>query len=419
MAPRRRGLAGLLGAVGVSTLGTRMSLLALPWFVLTTTGSPTLTGLIAAVELTPYVAVQAIGGPVIDRVGAWATSTLTDTGAAVLVGLIPLLHLVHGLDLPMLYLLVGGVGALRGAGDASRDVLLPGVGALAETPLERSAGLFDGMNRGGSLIGAPLAGVLIGITDAINVLAIDAASFAVSAVLVAVLVPRSAQPEPSGGQDGREGYFAALGEGFRFIRGDRLLLGIGAMVLVTNMLDQASGAVFVPVWAERVAHSAVALGLISGVFSVGAVTGNVVTTWLGPRLPRRWTYAVGFLFTGGPRLLTLAAASALSPVLVVSLIAGLGAGGINPILGAVQFERVPRRLQIRVLGVVNATAWAGMPVGGLAGGALTEALGIRPALLIAGLAYLVTTLSPFVFPAWRDMDRAERPVPEPVAVAAR
>jgi MFS family permease len=220
---------------------------------------------------------------------------------------------------------------------------------------------------------------------------------------VAAFVPRSAQPAPPE-IDEPLGYLESLREGFAFVRGDRLLLGIGAMVLVTNLLDNANSAVLTPVWARDVAHSPVALGLISAAFGLGAVVGNVVITWLGPRLPRRWTYAVGFLVTGGPRMLTLALAGSVSPVLFVSLLAGLGAGGLNPILGAVQYRRVPRHLQVRVLGVVNAAAWAGMPVGGLLAGAMVEAVGLRPTLAVGAALYFATTLAPFVFPAWRGMD---------------
>lgn len=401
----RRGLVGLLTAVGVSTLGTRMSFLALPWFVLSTTGSPALTGAVAAAEMTPYVLTQALGGPLVDRWGAWRISILADAGAGVAVGAVPLLHAAHALDLGSLATLVGLAGLLRGAGDAARDVLVPGVGERANAAIERSAGLYDGVSRGATLVGAPLAGALISVTSAVNVLALDAASFAFSAAAVLALVPRAAEPSAPEPSPDAPGYLAALREGFAFVRGDRLLLGMAAMVLITNLIDQAGGAVLVPVWSERVAHSPVALGLLGGAFGIGAVVGNALTTWLGPRLPRRRTYAIGFLLTGGPRYLSLALAATVSPVLVVSLLSGLGAGSINPIFGAVEYERVPRHLQARVLGAVGATAWAGIPLGSIAGGALTEAAGVRGALAVAGGLYLLTTLAPFVFPSWQQMDR--------------
>jgi hypothetical protein len=409
--PDRRGLLGLLAAVGTSLLGTRMSFLAVPWFVLVTTGSATQTGLVAFAEMAPYALLQGLGGPLVDRWGAWRISVGTDAAAALAVGLVPVLSAGGVLTLPVLAGLMAVAGVLRGGGDAARHVLVPGVGAPAGMPLERSAGLYDGVNRIASLVGAPVAGVLVAATSSLTVLAIDAATFLASSLLVLLFVPRSAQPPVSSETVGGEvSYLASLGEGFRYFRGDRLLLGIGAMVLITNLLDQAGGSVLVPVWAAQVAHSSVALGLIGGATALAAVLGNVVISWLGPRLPRRLTYAVGFLLCGAPRFVALAFATTVSPVLVVTFLAGLGAGGLNPILGAVMYERIPRHLQARVLGAVGASAWAGMPVGSLVGGVLVAGAGLRPALLICAAAYGVTTLTPFVFPAWRQMDRLP---PEP------
>jgi MFS family permease len=403
---RRRGLIGLLVAVGVSSLGTRMSFLALPWFVLSTTGSAVQTGLVAAAELTPYVLVQGLGGPVVDRLGAWRLSMVTDLGAAIAIAVIPVLHTTGRLNLPTLAILVAVGGALRGAGDASRDVLLPGVGELARTALERSAGLFDGVGRGASLIGAPLAGALIVISSPLVVLVFDAATFALSALVVGLLVPKSAQPAPSAQPE--LNYLGSLGVGFRYLLGDRLLLGIGTMVLVTNLLDQAGSSVLLPVWSRQITGSPVALGVLGAVFSAGALIGNFVVTWRGPRMPRRLTYGWGFLIASGPRFLALAVASSVSPLIPLFLLCGCGAGGINPILGAVEYERIPRHLQARVLGALGATAWAGIPAGTLAGGVASDSLGIRGALLITGALYLLTTLAPFVFPSWREMDVREK-----------
>jgi MFS family permease len=250
--------------------------------------------------------------------------------------------------------------------------------------------------------------VLVAVTSAVSVLAVDAGTFAASAVLVAALVPRRAQPPRHPGAPGP--YLASLAEGFRYLRGDRLLLALGAMILVTNFVDQAGGAVLWPVWAHQVAHNPVALGLLGGATGVGSVTGNALVTWLGPRLPRRMTYAAGFVVGGAPRYIALAVAGTISPVLAVALVCGLGLGGINPVIGAVEYERVPRHLQARVLGAVGASAWAGIPFGSLAGGLAVSAFGLRPALLAAAAIYGATTLAPFVFPVWRQMDR--RPAPQ-------
>ena len=66
---------------------------------------------------------------------------------------------------------------------------------------------------------------------------------------------------------------------------------------------------------------------------------------------------------------------------------------------------MPDRLRARVLGAVSAVAWVGIPVGSLAGGVLVEGIGLRAALLATGGAYLLVTLTPFVLPGWRQLDR--------------
>ncbi len=411
----RRGLAGLLMANLVSMLGTRMSMLALPWFVLVTTGSAGQTGLIVFAEMAPYVLVQALGGPVVDRLGNRRTSIACDLVAGITFGLVPILHVAGALSLPAMAVLVAITGATRGAGDTARHVLVPALAGAASMPLERASGWYDGVSRTASMIGAPLAGVLVAVTSAPVVVAIDAVTFAASALLVALLVPRSAARDaaPAAADlarpaDDEAGYLASLKEGFAALAADRLLVGIAAMILVTNLLDQAFAAILAPVWANDMTGSPVALGLMGAAMGLGALVGNGGGAWLGPRLPRRLTYAWGFLLAGGPRYFVLALASSVSPVVAVCFVAGVGAGGINPILGAVEFERVPARLQARVLGALGATAWAGIPFGALVGGALVDGFGLQGALVAAGALYLLTTLAPFVFPVWREMDR--RPV---------
>jgi MFS family permease len=410
--PRRGPIAGLLAAVGVSVLGTRMSFLALPWLVLTTTGSTAKTGFVAFAQMAPYVLVQALGGPVIDRLGARMASVGTDVVAAVFLGAVPLLWAMHLLSVGSLAALVAVAGASRGAGDAARDVLVPGVNDLAGGRIERASGLYDGVNRLAALTGVPIAGALVVIMAPAYVLAIDAASFAVSAALVAIFVPVAAQPAPKRHDARPASYLSSLTEGFGYLRRDRLLVAIAVMVLVTNFVDQAGGSVLAPVWAHDILHSSVALGLASGALSLGAVAGNAATTWLTPRLPRRITFAVGFLLAGAPRFVAMALFGTLAPVLAIAFVGGLGAGGINPILGAVEYERVPRHLQARVLGAVNASAWAGIPVGSLAAGLAVASFGLRAALFSAAVIYLLAALPPFIFPLWRQMEPGSPATPQ-------
>ncbi len=412
--PRSRtAITALFTADGVSIFGTRMSALALPWFVLVTTGSAALTGLVAFAEMLPFVLVTGLGGPVIDRLGARRVTIVTNLASVLFVGLIPVLHALGALHFGVLLAIVAVVGALRGAGVAAY-VLVPGVAEISGTPIERATGVHDGISRAAGMLGAPLAGVLLAVFSPSVVLLIDAATFLFAAVVVAAFVPVAAEPPRSipAGSDGQEratsavgAYLAQIREGLSFLRSDRTLMAIAAMVCLTNFLDQGMGSVLMPVWVRDNLGSPLGLGLIAGLFGVGAVTGSAMYAWLGPRLPRRQAYAWGFLVGGAPRFLAMALASTLPPVLIVMLVAGLGVGAINPILGAVEYERVPRHLQARVLGAVGAIAFLGIPFGGLAAGFAVQAWGLSTTLLAFGAAYALATVAPFVLPAWRGLDR--------------
>lgn len=399
----RGGMAALLAANGISTLGTRMSALALPWFVLVLTGSPGMTGLVIFAEMAPYVLVQGLGGPFIDRLGAWRTAVVGEVVAGLSMGSIPLLHEAGLLTLPALALISIVAGAAQGASATAQHVLVPGLSDRAGLAYERAAGLYDGINRLATMVGVPVAGVLIVVLSSPGVIALDAITFGVSALLIGLAVPRSAEPVQALDEDGSS-YVERLKTAVRYLAGDRLLQGIAAMVLITNLLDAAYFSVFMPVWGQEVLGSPIGVGIVGGLFGLGAVTGNALLTWLAPRLPRRVVYGLGFLVAGWPRFAILAVAGSVPPVAVVAFVAGFGAGSINPILGAVEYERVPRHLQARVLGIVGALAWAGIPFGGLLGGIAVEGVGLAAAVLALGAVYLVTTLAPFLFPAWREMD---------------
>ncbi|MEV6969309.1 MFS transporter [Hamadaea sp. NPDC051192] len=406
---RRAPLAGLLLASTLSLLGSRMSMIALPWLVLVTTGSAAKTGLVGAAELVPYVLACALGGPVIDKVGGRRISIVADLLSVVVIGAIPLLHQSGGLGLPLLTLLVAVAGLLRGFGDtAKRGAMFPQVVAKSGVEMTRAATLVDGTSRAAGLIGGILAGPLIvWLGDAADVLLLDAASFGLCAILVGLLVRVPGKVDRV-----TEPYGVALRGGLAYLRGDRLVLGLILMLFVTNMLDQGFSAVLVPLWARDIFGTPIGIGLVGGSFGLGAVLGNIAFGFLAPKLPRWALFAVGFLIAGAPRFFFLAFDAPGWSIVVLGLINGLSIAAVNPILSAVMYERVPEHLQARVQGLGSAVGFAGMPLGALLAGWLGE-YSAQLALVICGTAYLVATLAPFIGKFWREMDR--RPAPAATA----
>ncbi|MFC0628790.1 MFS transporter [Kribbella deserti] len=388
----RSGLIALITADIVSAVGSRISVLALPWLVLITTGSPAKMGLVAAAEMIPYLITGVFATPLADRFGLRRTSICTDIGSAVAMAAIAA---APKLGFGALLVLVAVIGALRGVGDRVKNALIRPMAELAGAKLIRVTSSYEGLSRGATLLGAPLAGVLIaqfGVTTAIW---IDAATFAICAVIVLALVRPPAPAEPAVPPE-REPYLTALSGGFRYLRQDQRLAGMVMIIFALNLFSNAGTAVFIPLWINEHLHSANALGLAIGAFAAGALIGNILFTAVATRLPLQLAFVVGAVISGAPRLFALGLSDSLLLVCVISLLSGVGLAAVNPVLGAMLYERVPVALQTRVIGLVGSLCFAGLPIGALLAGQGTALLGLTNALLVAAGICLVVTLIPVV-----------------------
>jgi MFS family permease len=413
-------LYGWLTAEAVSLTGTRVSMIAIPWLVLTTTGSATQTGLVTLAEMAPLVALKALAGPLVDRSGARKVAIGADLISSGVVGLVPALHLAGLLSFPVLLGLVAVAGALRGPGDGAKQAMVPDLVAHGAVPTERATGLHGAVERTASMAGAAVAGVLVAWAGAPVALLVDAVSFLGSAAILAVTtrgLPTLATPGrvPAGGAEGS--YRDRLREGWGFLRGDPLLLGISMMVAATNLLDQAYAVVLVPVWARDTGGGAGVVGLLFAVTGGAAIGGAMLASVYAARLPRYLTYLVAFLLAGAPRFLVLASDSPLWLVLATGIVAGFAGGFINPVLGAVIFERIPAHLVGRVTSLNTALCWSLIPFGGLLAGLLVGSAGLGAAMLACGVGYALATTLPALQPRWREMDRVRR-TPEQVGVTS-
>jgi MFS family permease len=384
-------------------------MIAIPWLVLTTTGSAAKTGLVAFAEITPMVLLKAFGGPLVDRVGPRRMAITVDTLSFVAVGMIPVLHHTGALTLPVLLALVAVAGALRGPGDAATTALIPALVERADVPYERATGLSSAIERGATMIGAAIAGGLVATVGAANAVAVDAVSFAVCALVLLVttrsLAGVARHVEESGEEAAATSYVEELRDGWNFLRRDAVLMSLCLMVAVTNLLDLAWSAVMLPVWAHDSGAGVGAVGLVFSVWGGASMLGSVVAAAYGTRLPRLQTYLVAFLITGLPRFVLFAIGVPLWAILAMCLVGGASSGFLNPVIGAVEFERIPRDMVGRVMSLMSSLCWSLMPLGGILGGVLVSGIGLSPALLVVGVAYFVTTMAPALLPSFRGMNR--------------
>ncbi|WIG62045.1 MAG: hypothetical protein OJF49_004794 [Ktedonobacterales bacterium] len=407
----------------ISSIGDVLTFLAVPWFVLQTTGSITQTGITAFFSTAAIAFSAFFGSALVDRLGFKRASVVSDLMGAVSVALIPLLYFLGALAFWELLALVFLAGLFTTPGATARAALVPELAELAQMPLERVSAATDGITRVSRFIGAPLAGLLIVIIGASNLLWIDALSFAVSALLIALSIPRTLHSKSAAGADataiaaaalsgdtatelrGMRRYLAGLAVGLRFIWRDRLILSIVATVLVTNLLDAGFSAVLAPAYIRQTFGNAVVLGGIVAAFGGAAFLGTLVFGAIGHRLPRQLTLGIGFTLAGLPRFLALVFVPSVPLLLAIFAFAGFCIGPVNPLLDTVQYERVPMQMRARVFGAVTAGAMIGTPLGGLLSGVLVGLIGIRTAILLFGAVYFLATASLLINPAMRSMEK--------------
>jgi len=401
-------LYALFTANAISLVGNVFSLIAIPWFVLQTTGSATQTGVTGFFAIAPAVLAGFLGGTLIDRLGYKRTSILADLASGITTALVPLLYFTVGLEFWQLLTLVFLGTLLDAPGNTARSALLPDLANQADMPIERVTSLTHVIERGSRLIGAPLGGFLIGIIGTENVLWLNAASFFVSAGVIGLIgtAPATVKKEAKPAD-----YFGETWDGFRFILNDKLILSIVVMVMLTNFLDTIFWGVVRPVYVKEVFGEALNLGLLIAVNGGGAVIGGLLFAVIGHRLPRHATFVAAFMLAG-MQFWVYALQPPFIVLLAAALITSIGAGPLNPIIGAVQFERIPADMRGRVIGAITAGAWLAMPLGMLLGGIWTDSFGIYPLLIGLGIAYFITTLSMAFIPAMKEMNR-KAIIPDP------
>lgn len=425
-APSRRSghpmgaLAALLSAHAISQTGNVVTAFAIPFYVLATGGSGVEVGIAAFFATAPVVIGGPFGGVIVDRIGHRRASIIADLISGIAVLAIPLAALSIGLPFWGLLALVFLAGILDTPGQTARRVMLPGITASAGIRIERSVGLLDGSERFAKLIGASIAGLLVAIVGPMASLFVNAATFAVSALLTWRFVsaaqrqPAHERPVGSGDTTGssRTSYWGDLAEGFRWVARDHLMKMIVGLVLVTNLFDAARTSSLLPLYAHERLGGAAALGLLVAVMGGCALAGNVGFGFVAHKVPRRVTFAICFALAGGPSSVAFALGAPFPVLIAVTALQGLAAGAINPILGAVQLERVPEHMRGRVFGLINAGAWAGMPLGAFLGGLAADTIGLGLTFGIIAVLYTLVTLSPLSGGAWREMERQQNPLPK-------
>lgn len=403
---RRRPFVTLLTANTISYLGSVLTIVALPWFVLVTTGSAARTGLTGAVQVTAFVVSGILGGSIVDRVGFRRASVVSDLLSAAPLAAIPALYHTVGLSFSSLLVLVFLAEAFSQPGATARESLLPNVADQAHLTRERANAVYHAVPRFAQLVGPAVAGVLIAVTTAGNVLWLDAGTFLISSLLVATGVTTITGGSTSDRSSMRVAirrYGHDLHDGIRLLTANRLLAQLTLNNALGNLLGAALAGVVLPVYARQVFHSPVALGVMTSSYGAGALAGVALYGVIGHRLSRRTVYLGCWTLVGLAQLPLIGLPNLLVVGTVLALL-GLGSGPNLPLTFTVAQEQIPEAARGRFFGLRSALANAVSPLGLVGAGLLLEASGLRITIMMLVVASGLLTFNALFNPAFSELN---------------
>ena len=385
---RHRDFLLLWGAETTSQVGTMVSRLAVPLLAVTVlAASPWQVGLLTAAETAGFLLVGLVAGVLLDRVRRFPVMVAADLARFVLLVSVPLAWWFGVLTLLQLLVVVLLAGFATVFFDVAYQSVLPGL--VGRGHLVEGNGKLESSRAAAEAGGPALGGGLVALVGAATVVALDAASYLVSALLLSRIRSAEPRPQPSGRRVRTE-----IAEGLRYVLAHRLLRPIvlctGTANLFGGMLD-ASLTLFL---ARELGRPAAVVGLVLAASGVGALLGAFTAgTWT-----RRFGQArtiVAALAVTGPLVLLVPLAGAGPRLLLAALgLAAFGYGGVVYNVAQVSFRQAvcPDGLLGRMNASVRFLVWGAMPIGGLLGGGLGELVGARGTLLVAGIGTVLAPL---------------------------
>lgn len=402
---KKTAVGALVAAEIVSVFGTRMTYLALPWFVLVTTGSPGKMSLVLAAEIAPMAVLGIPSGMLVERIGSRKTMLIADFARAPILASIPLLHATGMLSFGLLLGVVALLGCFMPPYFASQRTILPELVGEDERLMSQGNSLIEGGAGFAALIGPAAAGMLIPFIGASNVLYVDAATYLVAFLLVLTFVPRRKPVVVPARQK-------ALA-GVRFLLGDKLLGPLAAVVVGFGLVMPGIAA-GLPVYAfDAFDGNARIAGLFYAALGAGALVGSLLAVVAVRKVAPLRLSAFAMLAFAVP--LWVLPFLPPWPVVFAALFAAmLCTPLINGPLIAVLTSRTPDGLRAMTITAVISLNTLAAPLGFLVAGQVLEHWGVVPLFtaVVAGVTWMAIAYGAIVLRN-RDVDA---PVADQLAV---
>ncbi|GLW09866.1 MFS transporter [Microtetraspora sp. NBRC 13810] len=367
---------------GLSMLGDQLAQVALAVLVFNRTGSALATAAVYSMTYLPSI----VGGPLLSGLAdRFARRKLMITCDLVR-GLLVALMAIPGMPFGVLCVMVFCVVLISTPFSAARAALLPEI-LRGEQYIVGSA-LQNMTNQAMQVIGFAIGGALIAGLGPYRALALDAATFMASALILVSGVRRRPAPERPEGEEGRISVFRMTAAGARLVFGDRRLrtLVMFAWLCGFYVLPEGIAAPYAATLTDGSLSVPVVTGLLLAAMPTGTVIGAIVVSKFFTPAARLRSVGWMAMLSCAP-LILCGLHPPLPVVLALWVVSGLG-GAYQLAANAAFVQSVPANRRGQAFGLASAGLLASQGIGILLGGVLTQELGPEPVIALAGAAGL-------------------------------
>jgi Na+/melibiose symporter-like transporter len=396
LALRHRDLRLLLSAGLISMTGDWVLNVGLAYYVYELTGSTLASAIALLASSVPQILLGSIAGVFVDRWDLKRTMVVADVLLAI--GLLPLIAVHRPGQIWIVYVVSVGQGVVQQLFNPAQQSMIPRV--AEETRLVTANALGRQSQDVARLIGAALGGVVVAVGGIRLLALVDAASFLLSAGLLARL--RAARDQRRADVVGHAGAVALRAritqlraewaEGLRLSLGHRVLRVIGLFIMVTCVGEGIMSTLFAP-FVRTVLHaSSSTYGVIGSVQAIGGIAGGLLAAAYGDRLPVTRMMGLSALAFGAIDLalfLYPLGYVAAWPAIVLMIIVGLPGAFVTAAAMTLLQRNTTETHRGRVFGALGAAEGAALVAGALAAGFLGQMLGIIPVLAAQGSGYVL------------------------------
>jgi MFS family permease len=365
----------------ISLYGTQVTSLALPLAaVLAFNASPQEVGLLRFLQLVPYLLFGLVFGAWVDRRRRRPVLIGANLVRMVLIGLIPLLNVLHALSMPVLLVLACAIGIASVMFDVSWMSFVPTVVKEPRHYLEANQKLAVTSSTS-DVAGPGIAGALVTALSAPTALVVDALSYLVS--LATLILVRTPEPEPQSAGTKRN-IPAEVREGLGFVMRHPILRPLVMIGPFCNFSMITVWTMFLLYAARDQKLSAAVIGLVFSASSVGGLIGGLVSKAVVKRFPLGPVYAVSMsaIFLG-PLLIPLASGprgERIGMFIASFFVSYLGLGVANVVMISLRQTCTPPALMGRMNAAFRTLLFGGGSLGGLCSGLIAGAFGLRAGL---------------------------------------